>query len=363
MTTGGTQWGPTRYTTAQECKRKYWLSYISGGEGLVSISSAPAMEFGNACHAAWEWFYTQLANDKDKTLLEFDDHVATAIKVAVDWGEVHYPEPLREVMIDETISGLDQYFQHYEDEIFGRKEGMVPISAETPIQCNIGSDVLTGRVDLVCRFMGSLCLANHKTTSKDWTRFFKGFRLSLSERAYVYTYEKTYGERPAILINAMRRRKTKAFEVEFQRDIFHMSDQDMRDVEIIISNVGREVAMRDPNNMHEWEQSGSACIGTYECDFRKVCVHPELESMYFRQKGVETETARTEQTAPGESASRDSESSGPTFSLPTSPLCTTATLKEKTEGLQALDSPNLNPLSSLFRSESPNITINLEGGD
>lgn len=284
MTTGGTLWGPSRYTVAQECKRKYWLSYVKLGTGLVSISSAPAMEFGNACHIAWEWFYTELAQTPAHVLDDFQGHVSMAIKLAVDYGEVNYPEAVREVMIDETISGLDQYFQHYEDEIFGRKEGMVPISAETPIQCNIGSDVLTGRVDLVCKYMGSLCLANHKTTGKDWAKFFKGFRLSLSERAYVYTYEKTFGERPAILINAMRRRKTKDFQVEFQRDIIFMSDEDMRAVEMIISNVGREVAMRDPDNMEEWEQNGSACIRDYECGFRKMCVHPESESLYFKQR-------------------------------------------------------------------------------
>ena len=290
MTTGGTEWGPTRYTVAQDCMRKYYLSYMKDGTGLVSISSAPALEFGNACHAAWEWFYTQLANNKDQVLTNFDSYVAQSIKVAVDYGEEHYQDSIptgkKELMIDETISGLDQYFQHYEDEIFGRKDGMVPISAETPIQCNIGSDVLTGRVDLVCRYLGSLCLANHKTTGQDWTRFFKRFRLSLSERAYVYTYEKTYRERPAILINAMRRRKTKDFQVEFQRDLIFMSDQDMRAVETIISTVGRETAMRDPNNMEEWEQNGDACVRDYECAFRKVCVHPESESLYFKQREV-----------------------------------------------------------------------------
>lgn len=297
MTTGGTTWGPTRYVTAQECKRKYYLSYVKDGEGLVSISSAPAMEYGNACHASWEWFYTQLANQREAVLQHFDDFVATAIKVAVDWGEVHYPLALKEVMLDETISGLDQYFQHYEDEIFGRKDGMVPISAETPIQCNIGSDLLTGRVDLVSRYMGSLCLTNHKTTSKDWTRFFKGFRLSLSERAYVYTYEKTYGERPAILINAMRRRKTKNFEVEFQRDVFHMTDEDMDSVERIISNVGRDVANRDPDIMAEWEQNGAACVREYECEFRKVCVHPEAESIYFRQRNQPEQEEEVKESA------------------------------------------------------------------
>lgn len=250
----------------------------------MSVSSAPAMEFGNACHIAWEWFYTELAQQKDHVLADFDGHVAMAIKLAVDYSENHYPEPLKEVMIDETISGLDQYFQHYEDEIFGRKEGMVPISAETPIQCSIGSDILTGRVDLVARYMGSLCLTNHKTTSQDWTRFFKRFRLSLSERAYVYTYEKTYGERPAILINAMRRRKTKDFQVEFQRDLIFMSDQDMRAVEIIISSIGHETTIRNPDNMEEWEQNGDACVRDYECEMRKICVHPESESLYFKQR-------------------------------------------------------------------------------
>lgn len=292
MTTGGTEWGPTRYTVAQDCMRKYYLSYVKDGTGLVSISSAPAMEFGNACHNAWEWFYTQLANNKDQVLANFDSYIVQSIKVAVDYAETHYPEPLREVMIDETISGLDQYFQHYEDEILGRKEGMVPISAETPIQCNIGSDVLTGRVDLVSRYMGSLCLTNHKTTGQDWTRFFKRFRLSLSERAYVYTYEKTFGERPAILINAMRRRKTKDFQVEFQRDLIFMSDQDMRAVEIIISTVGRETAMRDPNIMEEWEQNGDACVRDYECGFRKMCVHPEAESLYFKQRESKVEEVK-----------------------------------------------------------------------
>ena len=294
MTTGGTEWGPSRYTTAQECMRKYYLSYVKGGTGLVTISMAPAAEFGNACHAGWEWFYTQLAKNKEHVLANFDSYVTQAVKVAVDYGELNYPEIQKEVMIDETISGMDQYFQRYEDEIFGRKDGLVPISAETPIQCSIGSDVLTGRVDLVSRYMGVLCLTNHKTTSKDWARFFKSFRLSLSERAYVYTFEKTYGERPAILINAMRRRKTKDFQVEFQRDIVMMSNEDMEAVEYIIQNVGRQVAMKDPNNMKEWEQNGAACIREYECTFRKVCVYPETESMYFKQREEVNKSAEHE---------------------------------------------------------------------
>lgn len=278
----GTDWGGSRLKAFQRCKRLYYLKYLKGVE-RVEVSEP--LSWGHAIHAGLFHFYQNLEEARKRSQIE--QLIAESIHAAVNLDQ--RPDPERELFTDSVISCLDQYFTHYQREIYDPSHGMQPVAAEVPISLQVGSFTHTGRLDLLATFAGHLCIPDHKTTSMDWARFFRRWKLDLSLRGYVLAYYKHTGKLLSVLINGIRRRNDKAMTCEFQRDLIHFSEREMEETEYEIADIRRDIASRDPSRAIEWPKTGESCQGLFECEMRSYCLHPEADLLSYRERSEKEE--------------------------------------------------------------------------
>lgn len=287
----GTEWGGSRISKYLTCRRKYWLTYHAGHDriGLIKVGQAPAREFGSAFHEFAYWFYTQLATNPDAVRSNLEATVVDGCKVAVDYLEtIGFTDDVLALLSNEIITAIDLYIKNYEGEILGTAKGLIPLKAEVPFEVKIGNYIHTGRIDLVGDYSGYRVIPDHKTTGKDWNRFFQGFKLDLSQRGYAYGYYQLTGERAHVLINGVRRRKTKDFDVEFMRDLIKVTDRDFKEFEAIVTTARSEIDAKDPSDSTQWIQNSAACVSDYVCEFHELCKYPETEASHFAQRVIES---------------------------------------------------------------------------
>lgn len=287
----GTDWGGSRLAK-WTCKRAYYNTYVRGGTGLVQIDNRAPLEFGNAVHEAFYWFYTKLVKEPDAIHNNLEGAIVDTCKIAVDHIEaLSFQDPELSLLRSEVMVALDLYMKNYEGEILGTKPGMTPLEAEVPIDVMVGPYKHTGRIDLVGEYQGFKCLPDHKTTSKDWGRFFKGIRLNTSQRGYAFAWYQKTGERLHILINGIRRRKTKDFDVEFMRFMYEVTDKDFKEFEAYVIDTRQDIDKRDPQDIMQWPQNPDACVRDYVCEYFDSCLHEELlERFKLREVAPEATT-------------------------------------------------------------------------
>lgn len=270
----GTRSGASKLATFQVCHQKYKWAFV---DNLVKISGSPSASFGSAIHEGLYTFYTEKDQPRHESELK-------AIARAVEFVEATtFDSVAKELLRDEVVAALDQYFQKY------NPETLLPIACEQSFKLDIRGFEYTGRLDFVGRWILEgkeyLVVPDHKTTGMDWERFFKQWQFDLALRGYAYAARKILGEPVHVLINAIRRRKTKTFEVEFDRQLLFFDDDMMDSFEDEVQSIYLDIQDRIEGR-RAWDKNGKACVGMFTCDYYDLCRFPSqsMKDTMFKQR-------------------------------------------------------------------------------
>lgn len=284
----GSDWGGSVIGRFQACKRKhFWaMEYkhpdADGGRGieLLDPRGGTASEFGQLIHLGLQALYL---NQNSGFMLEYDaetsdmvdrareqpltyaEACAQAMQLAVN--SIKGDFPTKDLVQDEVIACLDQYFTKYE------VDDLKPLKVEYPTNVQIGDIIHTGIIDLLADWQSTTGIVDHKTTSLGWEVFFKKWRDNLSLKGYVYMHWRSTGDLVPIIINGIRRKKDKALTCEFQRELLSYTEADMAD---FVRTVQFERQQMDSCRASEfWPKSGDQCVTVYgDCEFRRLCTFP-----------------------------------------------------------------------------------------
>ena len=278
-------WGGSRLTLAQTCKRKYFYGHLYNGKGLETQHVNTNIMFGVLVHLGLQYYYSQMigaeAFDSEKSAVAGIKSVLELLDEVLADGESQ-----KQLLKEEVIACLDQYFQKYPS----TSDDLVPIEVE---KCEaitwpgmlLGNEH-TVKLDLFAKWQGHEMVVDHKTTSLGWDLFFKQFKDDLSLKGYAYVKRKQTGKKVDVLINGIRRKKNKALECEFQRDVISYTEKDMEEFEKTVIHIRKEIALCENENFYP--KSGKQCVQVYgECEFRKLCTFDADDSMvktFYREK-------------------------------------------------------------------------------
>ena len=267
----GSDWGGSRLTCAQTCKRKHYYEHelvMPAGVGLTMKDSKLAPTKGTLAHVGLQTYYT-LKMHNFHSELDNLDVIVIAIKTMLDaipqFGLSDLQIPL---LRDELISMMDQYVKRWQG------EDIEVLGVEMPISLRIGDHVHTGIVDLFGRWQGSLYVIDHKTTSTALEFLFKKLLFDISLKGYAKALRETTGEKVDALINGIRFRGNKALDVEFEREPIMYSETEMAEFEPTVLSILDELRLCRENNFYP--KSGAQCVQIWgECDYRRLCVYPD----------------------------------------------------------------------------------------
>ena len=277
----GSDWGGSRISTAQTCKRKHYYEYEyewpnNQGLGLAVREGKYAPSKGTLIHLGLQCFYLMKLHKLHEGLDNIDIAVK-ACKIMLDnipkfnLNEAHVP-----LLRDELMSSIDQYLKQW------ASEDIEVLGVEIPIQIKIGEHTHTGIVDLFCRWLGSLYICDHKTTSMQLAMLFKKLRFNLSLKGYARAMRIQTGDRVDALVNGIRFKGTKSLECEFEREPIMYEDAEMAEFEPTVQSVVRELDICREDGFYP--KSGDRCIEVWgECDYRKMCLyhdHSMAETFY-----------------------------------------------------------------------------------
>lgn len=281
----GTEWGGSKLKVFQTCHQKFKYAYV---DNLVPLGTGKAAsDFGTYVHEGLRLYYDSIKTQPD---MDSQDRTVAAITHAVSLIEAACLEGSDlELVRDEVIACLDQYFQKYQLD-----DSLEILEVEKHYEHVVRGFPVTLRIDLLAKWkLGNetyLIVPDHKTTGLDWGRFWKKWNFDLSLRGYCYHARKEHNQEVHILINAIRRTKHKNFTVEFDRQPVFMSDQDMLEYEDTIEAIHNDIKDR-LEGRRAWEKNGDACMQMYECAYSKLCKTPTPEmakTMYqIRNAGEE----------------------------------------------------------------------------
>ena len=277
----GTDYGGSRWKIAQLCLAKYNYKYeYNDGIGLTKshIPNTKAVR-GSAIHEALRWYYNipmglLPLNVTDSQVDDDDGRLAVCIvqgmKVVNDSG-ISTEDAL--ITKEELAQTIDLYHQNYKDEDL--EVGMTEIYIEDIVD----SEKLTGRIDVIGKYGGTPIIMDHKTTGKPWSMFLKDLKRDISLIGYVYMARKQYKEPFQMIINGIQFKKTKAFGVEFHRDLISYDDYAMEQFLISLGKIHSDIAVCKDNN--EWPQNGQSCMSNMIlCEFDGLCSYPNSVSSY-----------------------------------------------------------------------------------
>lgn len=268
------EWGNSRLKVFLECRKKYYWNYVVG---LEPKEKSDALSIGGAVHEGLYAFY------RDFSTRPREERVITAIAAAVkEVDEANIP-PERKIAVREmTITVLDQYLERY------KEDNLEIIRAEMPFEIIIGRYLYTGRIDLLARLNGDLYVVEHKTTGLQLDKFIKTFVLDFQTTGYTYAARRITGENViGAIVNGMKKPRTAGGKVEFIRDIFPRSEEDLTLWEKQIIEIRRDVD-RCHNRESMWYQNTSQCVSIFgECPYRRLCMFDDnsMRDTFYNIKG------------------------------------------------------------------------------
>jgi hypothetical protein len=278
----GSDWGGSRITTFQTCKRKYYLAYEAahpdGGQGLITIEDKVAPAKGSLIHLGLQHYYDGLIADptRDKGPLI----LASIMRAVEHIPKFDIPPELTALLKDEIISAFDQYFTKYS------LEDLVPVEAEKPFTLKIGNLVHTGIIDLFAKWHDHYVVVDHKTTSLRLDQFFKKFRFDISLMGYAKSKSEEIGQPVGVLINGIRFKKDKAMNVELEREPIFYDPNELQDEFITtIQAERRNIEVCQKENF--WPKSGSQCVQVWgDCEMRRLCVYndPAMMKTFYKAR-------------------------------------------------------------------------------
>jgi len=283
----GSDWGGSRLTCAQTCKKKYFWENLAPhptlpGSGLIQLESKLAPSKGTLVHLGLQHFYeSKIATPE----MPHEERAVAAMHHAINAiAKFNLSEQIVPLLKDELIATFDQYFTQYE------LEDIIPIACEVPIDIRIGDLVHTGFIDLLGYWQDTLCVIDHKTTSMGMDFLFKKLRFDLSLKGYTHSARSNplaKGQPVMALINGIQFKKNKALECVFARELIMYSDSEMDEFEATVKAVRAEIDLCNATGF--WPKSGAQCIQVWgECDFRKLCMYDDpatVNSFYKPRRG------------------------------------------------------------------------------
>lgn len=284
----GSDWGGSRLIAAQTCKQLYFNRYIRehpttpGIAGIVRREDSPASSKGSLVHVGLQHYYKRLIEepdgDKRKFILE------GIYKANEAMTKFNLPETIAPLIRDEVMACLDQYFQNY-----NLNNEMQPLAVEKEVSFKILDKatghfhVHTGIVDLIAKWHDALFVVDHKTTSMTFDQLYGQYAFSLSFRGYALAVAEEYGEPLGVLVNAIRFKKNKALECEFQREPFMYSREDLADIPRTVISIKREIKMCETDGF--WPKSSSQCVKPWgKCEYYQLCKYddPAMVNALYR---------------------------------------------------------------------------------
>lgn len=274
----GSDWGGSRLTCAQTCKRKHYYEHElvwpaplpddKQGQGLIMRDNKLAPTKGTLAHLGLQTYYTIKKHGLHLSMSN-QDVICISIKTMLDAiPRFNLPDQILPLLKDELISMMDQYIKRWE------LEDIEVLGVEMPISLKIGDHVHTGIVDLFGRWQGSLYIIDHKTTSTKLEFLFKKLLFDISLKGYAKAMREQTGEVVHALVNGIRFCGNKALEVELDREPIMYSKAEMDEFEPTVLSILRELDLCRKEGFYP--KSGAQCVQIWgECDYRKLCVYPD----------------------------------------------------------------------------------------
>ncbi len=271
----GSDWGGSRLATAQTCKQKYFNRYVRQHpttdtiQGIIRIEGSYAAIKGTLLHKCLQVYYQQII---DNPLGDRFEYGVQAIKAMLDdIPSFVIPEHKAALLNDEIISAADQYFSHY------KTEDLTPYAVEKHVQVHIKdpqsaeTHVHTGLVDLLASYHGGLFIVDHKTTSQTFASLFQKYVHNLSFKGYKRALDELDNSRPVgVLINGIRFKNNKALEVEFEREPYMFTAQQMDEFDRTVVSIKREIEMCQSDDF--WPKSAEQCVQPWgTCEYYPLC--------------------------------------------------------------------------------------------
>lgn len=247
----------------QNCKRKFYNTYVRGLEGIYR---SPAILFGTAAHVGMEEWYKQHAQGSV---------VSKKVKFATDAAIVdaesrrdQYYDPSK---LEVHKRQLKDTFHQYGLVYFNEPFRVVGVEENYEITLQYG-DIFTGRIDLVTlRDNGQLMIMDHKFTSWSLDNFKRSVQASDQATAYCALWNANNPKRRAsgVIFNLVRNYQGK---IEFAQVPVYRAQSD---IDIFIREVSenmRDMAQRliDPDST--WPKNTDQCFAyNSPCPFLELC--------------------------------------------------------------------------------------------
>ncbi len=251
----------TKMKCFQTCRIKYYYRHILG---LVPNMDKNALRFGKAIHTGLSiWYET---GDADKALHEafkdYEDDLTDEKRTSARGKEI-----------------LSEYFLQYPTEPFDI------IANEIPVEILISSDpynnyILTGKIDLVCKWHGGIYGIDHKTTSRLGDYYFTQYEISRQMLGYTWALKQLYSAKDSavqgMLINALAVYKNK---FKFERQPLTYSQTKLQWYETYIPRLMKKIrGFENKVNIKEGENprdyilpNWNSCNNYGRCVYKEVC--------------------------------------------------------------------------------------------
>ena len=287
----GSDWGGSRLATAQTCKQKYFNRYErqhpeATHGGLVRLEDSYAASRGTLIHSFLQAYYGHIIKTPDGVRRDMGiDAIRTML---LELPKFNIPEHKKPLLQDELIATADQYLQHYVT------EPLVPIAVEKAVEVRIQAPngqtyIHTGIIDMEAIYHDGAFIVDHKTTSQTFAALFSKYTHNLSFKGYTRALAAMNPDhRPVgVLINAIRFKNNKGLEVEFEREPYMFSQQQLDEFDATVISIKREIEMCQSDGF--WPKSGEQCSQPWGlCEYFPLCKFddPAMERALYKPAPV-----------------------------------------------------------------------------
>jgi hypothetical protein len=284
MSDGPSPRGYSRIQQFLDCQQRWAFATLGVPElhipRLAPTTRPDYFTFGSAFHAAMAARYRG-GNESDMLtaaieLIEKDCYNFVNLGLS------------RTYMTEEITELIGAYVSQY-----GSERDLIPIqvdgkdAVEIEVDCRLPhGSLITTRIDLITMYDGVPAVPEHKTTSKDFSRFFVEFDMEAKCTGYIYACRVKLGlDVRNVLINAVRKPNKKAKERVYQLGR-HMTQRSDRELERWAASAEQALDLMDAVavGLATPVQNTAQCINKFtgeKCDYLPLCKY-----------GISTDTLR-----------------------------------------------------------------------
>lgn len=247
----------------QNCKRKFYYTYVQGLEGKYR---SPAILFGTAAHVGMEAWYTE---HKNKSAISKKVKFATDAAIAdlEAHRDQYYDLSKFEVHKRQIKDTFQQYGLEYHQEDFY----IMAIEESSEVELDYG-DIFTGRLDLVVKqFDGRIMIYDHKFTSWSLNNFKRSVQASDQATAYTKLWNEKHPDQRAsgVVFNLIRNYQG---SISFLRVPVYRAQEDVETFSREASENLRDLSQRVIDPQATWPKNTDQCFAYNQaCPFLELC--------------------------------------------------------------------------------------------